>query len=157
MKKQQIVTIILVLFISIAVLSNAVLAQEWSARQQEVWKSVEHWWELYKNNDVEGVKALFHKDYAGWSWDAYATESQAGALKWASYMNPKDTKIAYINLKPLDILVMGDVAVLHYYYSKRHTVEGKETVEQGRWTDVWKKEGGKWLLIADSGGALSKK
>jgi len=68
-------------------------------------------------------------------------------------MIPKG-KIAYTNLKPLDILVMGDIAVLHYYLPTRQTIDGKETEEQGRWTDVWKKEGGKWLLIADSGGVL---
>jgi len=156
MKMQKILTIMLVLFIGMSVLSNTALAQEWSSEQQEVWKAVGNWWELYKNNDVEGIKALFHKDYAGWSWGAYGTEGQAEALRWASHMIPKG-KIAYTNLKPLDILVMGDVAVLHYYYSTRQTVDGKETVEQGRWTDIWKKEGGKWLLIADSGGVLSKK
>ena len=146
----------LVLFIGMAVLSNTALAQEWSAEQQDVWKAVGNWWELLTNNDAEGIKALIHKDYAGWGWGDNATEGYAESLRWANHMVPKG-KIAYINLKPLDILVMGDVAVIHYYYSKFQSVDGKETVERGRWTDVWKKEGGKWLLIADSGGVLSTK
>jgi ketosteroid isomerase-like protein len=154
MKMQKILKIMLVLFVGMAVLSNTALAQKWSSEQQEVWKAEENWWELYKNNDVEGIKALIHQDYVGWFWGDYATEGHAEALRWASHMIPK-VKITYTNLKPLDILVMGDVAVLHYYYSKRQSVDGKETVEQGRWTDIWKKEGGKWLLIADSGGILS--
>ena len=157
MKMQKILKIMLVLFIGMLVLSNAALAQEWSAEQQEVWKANENWWELYKNNDAEGIKALIHKDYVGWSWGDYATEGQAEAQKWADHMIPKGTKIIYHNLRPLDILVIGDVAVLHYYYSTRKTVDGKDTTKQGRWTDVWKKEGGKWLLIADSGGVLSTK
>jgi hypothetical protein len=51
--------------------------------------------------------------------------------------------------------VIGNVALIHYYYSKLKTADAKETTERGRWTDVWINEGGKWLLIADSGGALS--
>ena len=156
MRKQKIFKIILVLFICMAVVSNTAFAQKWSAKQQEVWKAVENWWELEKSNDAEAVKALFHKDYVGWDWDNKAPEGHAEALRWASHMIPKG-KIAYTNLKPLDILMIGDVAMLHYYYSKRQTVDGKETVEQGRWTDVWKKEGGKWLLIFDSGGVLPTK
>ncbi len=156
MRKHKIFKIMLVLFIGMAVLSNTAFAQKWSAKQQEVWKAVENWWELEKNKDAEGIKALFHKDYIGWTWGEYAPGGQAEALRWASHMIPKG-KIAYTNLKPLDILVMGDIAVLHYYYSTRETVDGKERVRQGRWTDVWKKEGGKWLLIADSGGVLPTK
>jgi ketosteroid isomerase-like protein len=77
-------------------------------------------------------------------------------LKWATHMIPKNN-IAYTNLSPLEILVMSDVAVLHNYYSTQQTVGEKDMVKQGRWTDVWKKEGGKWLLIADSGGELPTK
>jgi len=147
----------ILIILCITLLSSAQLfGQEWSDEQQEVWQANENWWELLKNNDVEGIKALIHKDYAGWNWGDNAPEGQAEALRWASHMIPKG-KISYINLKPLNILVMGDVAVLHYYYSKFQTVDGKETVVQGRWTDILKKEDGKWLLIADSGGVLSTK
>jgi ketosteroid isomerase-like protein len=154
MKMQTITRAMLMLFISIQVLSNTALAQEWSAGQKEVWKAVENWWVLYDNNNVEGIKALFHKDYKGWSWGENAPDGHKEALRWASHMIPKN-KIAYTNLRPLDILIMGDVAVLHYYFSSQQSVDGKDTVRQGRWTDVWKKESGKWLLIADSGGTLS--
>ena len=154
MKIQQLFRILFVLFIALVVCTNTAVAQEWSAEQQEVWKANENWWDLTKNNDSEGIKALIHKDYVGWSWGDYAPEGYAEALRWADHMVPKG-KIVYINLRPLNILVIGDVAVLHYYYLRRKTIDGKETVEQGRWTDIWKKEGGKWLLIADSGGMLS--
>jgi len=157
MKMQKIFTIMLALFIGMVLLSNTASAQKWSAEQQEVWKANENWWKLYKNNDAEGIKALVHKDYVGWSYSSYATEGYEELLKWVYHMFPEGTKIIYHNLKPLDILVMDDVAVLHYYYSTRKIVDGKDSTTQGRWTDIWKKEGGKWLLIADSGGALPKK
>jgi ketosteroid isomerase-like protein len=154
MNLQKMLKIMLVLFVGMVILSNTALAQKWSSKQQEVWNAVENWWELYQKNDVEGIKALFHKDYVGWSWGFNSPEGQKEAHRWANHMIPKN-KIAYTNLNPLDILVIGDVAVLHYYYVTNQTVDGKDKLEQGRWTDVWKKEGGKWLLIADSGGQLS--
>ncbi len=52
MRKQKIFKIMLVLFIGMAVLSNTAFAQKWSAKQQEVWKAVENWWELEKNNEA---------------------------------------------------------------------------------------------------------
>ena len=140
MIRENILKITLVLIISTAALSITTLAQEWSAEQKEVWEVCTNWFELFKNNDLEGVKATYHKDYVGWSWGNYATEGYAETLKWANHMVPK-VKIAYINLKPLDILVMNDVAVLHYYYTMVQTVDGKEKREQGRWTDVLKKKG----------------
>jgi ketosteroid isomerase-like protein len=156
MKIQQLFRILILSLLVMVVCTNTSTAQEWSAEQTEVWKAVEGWWEVYKNNNVEGVKALFHKDYVGWTWGDYAPEGQKEAFKWASHSIPKG-KIAYINLKPLKILVIDDVAVLHYYYSTQKSVDGKDVVEQGRWTDVWKKEDNKWRLVADSGGVLSTK
>lgn len=132
-------------------------AAQWTAEQQEVWRAVENWWRHYDNNDGSAVKALIHKDYSGWFWGYYAPEGYKEAARWAKCMIPKDTKVAYTNLRPMEILVLGDVAVNHYYYATHQTVDGKEMVLQGRWTDVWKKEGGKWMLIADSGGVLPAK
>jgi ketosteroid isomerase-like protein len=144
------------LFIALVVSTNTTVAQEWSAEQKEVWSAIEGWWKLYDSNNVEGVKSLFHKDYIGWTWGDNAPEGQNEAHKWADHMVPK-LKIAYTNLKPLKILVIGEVAIAHYYYSTNKTVDGKDVVELGRWTDVWKKEGDKWLLVADSGGVQSVK
>lgn len=136
---------------------NIAMAAQWTAEQREVWKAVETWWSLYDSNNSLGVKAMIHKNYVGWFWGYYAPEGYTEAAKWTRYMIPQNTKIVYTNLRPMEILVMGDVAVNHYYYATHQMVDGKEEVVQGRWTDVWKKEGGKWLLVADSGGILTPK
>jgi len=36
--------------------------------------------------------------------------------------------------------------------AKPFFISGKEKSSQGRWTDILKKEGDKWLLIGDHGG-----
>jgi len=51
------------------------------------------------------------------------------------------------------IKVHGDFAFAHYYYASLYQEKkGEEEVSQGRWTDILKKEGDKWLLIGDHGG-----
>ena len=149
--------LILVLFIALLIAGESLLAQKWSAEQQEVWQTVENWWMLYKNNDSANLKKMVHKDYTGWAWEDYAPAGYAAMVKWLDNRDTKMTKIDYNILRPLEILVMDDVAVLHYYYTTHQTKGDKKSVIQGRWTDIWKKEGGKWLLISDSGGALPKK
>jgi len=49
-----------------------------------------------------------------------------------------------------------DVALADYYYTRIYKdVEGKEKTEEGRWLDVLKKQGDKWVLIGDHGGRKS--
>ena len=148
----------ILIVLCITLLSSAQLfGQEWSADQEEVWQALENWFELEKNNDVEGIKALIHEDFVGWGWGSYATYGHAEMLKWANHIHPKGTKIIDTNLKPMEILVIGDVAVLHYYRNIFKMVDGKETEEESQLTNVWKKEGGKWMLIAGTGSILSTK
>ena len=57
-------------------------------------------------------------------------------------------------LFPIAIDIHGDVAIAFYYYQLTARNEaGAETLERGRWMDVYRNTGGGWLLIADSGGA----
>jgi ketosteroid isomerase-like protein len=146
------------IILCISLLGSAQLfGQKWSEEQQEVWQALENWFALNENNDAEGIKALIHKDFVGWGWDLYATYDHAHMQKWADHMIPKGTKPIFHSLKPMEILVIGDVAVIHFYGFFLKMVGGKETVEQRQFTNVWKKEGGKWLLIAGTGSVLSTK
>ena len=59
-------------------------------------------------------------------------------------------------LRPIDIKVHGDFAVVHYFYVEVLVdADGEETTEKGRWTDVLMKQNGKWVWIADHGGSTS--
>ena len=61
--------------------------------------------------------------------------------------------IAY-DMHPLAIDIHGDVAVVFFSFRALYEdQDGKKTVEYGRWTDIYRKSGGRWLLIADAGGA----
>jgi ketosteroid isomerase-like protein len=71
------------------------------------------------------------------------------------YMNSGEMLIHEI--RPVEIFVRGNFAFTHYYY--RYVVKdtkGEVKTESGRWTDIFLKEGGKWLCIGDHGGETSK-
>ena len=94
-----------------------------------------------------------HDDYMGWSVDAPMPASKASSNKWMSFWAANNS-IAMYEITPLTILIHGDVAVAHYYYSSvSKDKEGKMDNVQGRWTDILVKQGDRWVLFADHGGA----
>jgi ketosteroid isomerase-like protein len=130
-------------------------AEEWSKEQQEVWKTVQTYTDLAASGDVEGFLGYFDKDYAGWSYDAPVPYGIDSVKKWAGYFLPKREMLVY-EITPVAIKVYGDFAFVHYFYSQAYkNTEGKMKYTSGRWTDILRKEGGKWVMIGDHGGETS--
>jgi len=142
-----VITLCLTLFISVQL-----SAQEWSDKQKEVWKNVETYWDLDAKRDLEGVLGYFHDDYSGWFNRSALPGNKASTRKWVGHFF-ETTKILVQEIKPVAIKIHGNMAVVHYYYSRLvKDVEGKERNRSGRWTDILMKQGDKWVLIADHGG-----
>lgn len=132
-------------------------AQEWSPAQKEVWKSVEAYWALDAAGNTAGFLEYFHADYAGWSVDNPLPNGKAVAERFIGHSH-KTTKTLLQNLQPVAIKIHGEIAIVHYYYNQIVQKAGdKEKGVGGRWTDVLKKQGDKWVLIADHGGATPSK
>ena len=56
-------------------------------------------------------------------------------------------------LYPAGIVVVGSMAVAHYYYSTAaEDRDGKRKTTHGRYTDVLINQNGKWMFIAWRGG-----
>jgi len=132
--------------------AGSVSAQEWSAEQQEVWGQVEAYWEVYFQGDVPGFLAVFHDDYKGWQYGSPLPTGKASSEKWLTYSSESFKWVIY-EIIPASIVVVDNIAIVHYFYSGVYTdAEGEKTNNQGRWTDVLMKDGDKWLIIADHGG-----
>lgn len=131
-------------------------AQEWSAAQKDVWKSVEAYWALDAAGDLEGFMSYFHADYVGWSYDNPLPGNKATVRKFIDH-EYKTGKTMVYDVKPAAIQVMGSFAFAHYYYSRvTKGADGKEESSQGRWTDILTKQGDRWVLIGDHGGRTKK-
>lgn len=127
-------------------------AQEWSAAQKEVWKSVETYWDLGAKEDLDGFMSYFADDYLGWSTRSAMPGTKAEVRKWIAHEFETNQTLLQ-TLKPVGIAIHGDVAFVHYYYTTlEKNAKGEEKTNQGRWTDILKKQGNRWVLIGDSGG-----
>ncbi len=132
------------------------LAQEWSAAQKDVWKNVEAYWALDAAGNTEAFMAYFHPDYVGWNLSNNVPSSKASASKFIAHFH-KTTKTLVYDITPAAIKIHGDVAFVHYHWSQiAKDAAGKEKETAGRWTDILKKQGDKWVLIGDQGGRTSK-
>lgn len=132
-------------------------AAEWSAEQKEIWKNVETYWALGAAGDTKGWLEYVHADYQGWAYDNPLPASRERAAKFAAHFH-RTSKTLVSDVQPVTIRVFGDIAYVHYFYTEiTKDAEGKEKRESGRWTDILKKQGGKWVMIADHGGEFPRK
>jgi ketosteroid isomerase-like protein len=127
-------------------------AQEWSPAQKEVWQRVVDAWKADADRDVEQALAYYHDEYLGW-WNRDAfPENKSETKRWIEH-HFKSNKVVLQNFRPLAIKIHGDTAIVHYYAHRlTKDAEGKEKDERHRWSEVWTKENGKWLLLSATGG-----
>lgn len=134
----------------------AIAAGNWNAAQQEVWAAEEMMWQLMNTDNVDGFLALIHKDYIGWSYEAPVPYGKESTRKWMKYWIPQRKMLIY-DLSPVAIAVFGNFAIVDYYYSMIVEIgkddDTKKKEYNGRWVDIFMKEGGKWMLIGDHGGS----
>ncbi len=146
-----------VLIVAIALSIGGTFAQDWSAAQKDVWKNVEAYWDLAAKRDLNGFLSYFHDEYSGWSLRSPLPGNKELMKPWITH-EFATTKEVLHSLQPVAIKIHGDIAIVHYYYSMLETdAKNEEKATQGRWTDVLKKQGDKWVLIADHGGEAPSK
>jgi ketosteroid isomerase-like protein len=127
--------------------------QQWSAEQQEVWQHVETYWSMYANEDVEGFLSYLHEDFSGWTHtNALPRDKEDMARYLPRGFETTETVLHDVN--PVGITVHGNIAVVHYYYTRSYVdMSGGEHSDAGRWTEVLMKQGDRWVMITDHGGS----
>jgi ketosteroid isomerase-like protein len=152
MKNKILLTVVLIFGLGL----SSVFAQEWSPAQKEIWKNVNTYWGLMAKGDIAGFMEYFHPDYVGWDVSDPLPTSSEDTKKMMQVMY-QGVKIPVFILKPLAIKTYGDVAFVHYNYTMvKESPDGKKNVEMGNWTDILLKQGSKWVMIGDHGGAMKK-
>ena len=146
---------LLALLVFVVCLASPASAQEWSAEQQEVWQNVQAYWDLSAKEDLEGFMSYHHDDFLGWDWGHLFPTNKAD--RRAGHVRSFETadNVLY-TLKPIGIKVHGDVAIVHYFFSYTNVdAKGEEQSAAGHWTDILMKQGDKWVMIGDAGGATT--
>ena len=139
----------ILIVLCITLLSSAQLfGQEWSEEQKEVWAQVEGMWQAWVEGDYNKGISFIAEDWRGWSEIHHAPQTvkddKPGLERWL-----QKYKIVLIHLYPFAIDLHGDFATV--FYSNQLTTEqkdGSEKDDQMRWTEIYRKIDGKWLLIS---------
>lgn len=127
-------------------------AQDWSSEQAEVWGTVQELWRLSSALDLDSWFAKVSEDYRGWS---ITDDTPRGKSTWREQAQARFSAPRRVNhqLVPRAIDVHGDVAITYYHYAAvSRSEEGAFSTSRGQWTDIFRREGSDWKLLADAGG-----
>ncbi|MBP6978992.1 MAG: hypothetical protein PHD61_06350 [Bacteroidales bacterium] len=146
-------TLIRFAIITLTVLTSASLfAQEWTKEQSEVWKVIENNWKNLKAGNVDPSVLVFHEKYQGWSSSLQLPINKDQAI--AMFQPLKDAwKMQDYFINPARIAVVSNAAVVHYYFQFNLSMgageDSKMVHHQGKYTEFYVKENGKWMCLGD--------
>lgn len=153
MRRTRTLAAVFVLMIAALAQPRQASAQSWSAQQQEVWQVVQAQWAASMAKDAGWMERFLHTDFRGWTASEPVPRDKESASRWARYEMDGGTTLVQ-DLAPVAIVVHGNAAVVHYYFSQAQADrEGKHRTVHGRYTDTLVKENGGWQFLAWSGGA----
>jgi hypothetical protein len=126
-------------------------AEPLSPQQKELWERVEELWRLLQRRDIAAIRAAIHPQYIGWEVSSLLPHDRDFALKAAE----TDPHIVDFRLFPMHVEVYdGLVGVALYTFEADVTAaKGKTEKVSGKWTEVYLKKDGVWLMISVSGGS----
>lgn len=146
-------TKIILIILCITLLSSTqLLGQEWSAEQKDVWTTVENWWQVWSEGNIDKINGLVAQDFRGWREDSKVTYTKKSVQPWWEDWLQKFKAPNIYLLHPFAIDIHGDIAIVFYSFTARNKLkDGSEINETGKWTDVYRKINGKWLIISETG------
>jgi len=146
----------LLLFALVAQTATA-SAQTWSPEQQEIWRLEDQQWKMSAAKDLTWIETMVHPNISFWEVDFPAPQNKASLSRWNKYGSTIGTVLEQ-EIFPISVTITSNVAVAQYRYrvASENYKKERETVT-GRYTDVFMKEGGRWLFITWAGGDDPKK
>ncbi len=125
------------------------IAQELTKEQMEPWSALEKQVALYMKRDWDKHKEFIHPKLVDWG-DATPSPIQFNNLAGEYFQKLEeglDKAVAHL-LVPVSVVVAGDVAIINAYGHVVTKPDGKAVETIYRLHNTWKKEDGKWQLLA---------
>ena len=143
--------VVLFVFILFIASTQNISAQQWTAEQQEVWKTINAQWQADKDGK-NWVEEFVHPDCFGWNNSTPMPSNKTNTTRWFKAYQSISKTLEY-QITPTAIVVKGNFAIAHYYYViLNENYDKKIEREIGRWTDILIKEENKWQFIGWQGG-----
>ena len=137
----------------ILVLNTSVMCQEWSTEQKEALGIVEKMDEFWANRDLDGYMSCLHENFIGWFQEDPLPLDKNSLRHWEEHYL-STSKILRNEIKPVSIKVTDDIAIVNSYSTSVIEDENGKKLTYGKWTNICKKEDGKWLIIGMFGGTV---
>ena len=137
----------------ILVISTSASCQEWSAEQKEAFGIVEQMNDSWANRDLDGYMSCLHENFIGWFQDSPLPIDKKTLRQWEDHWL-STSKILLHQIKPVSIKVTDDIAIVNSYSSAIREDETGAKPTNSKWTNICKKEDGKWLIIGMFGGRV---
>jgi hypothetical protein len=135
------------------VISTSAICQEWSAEQKEAWGIIEKMDESLANRDLDGYMSCLHENFIGWFQEDPLPIDKKTLRHWEDHWL-STSKIIRNKITPVSIKVTDDIAIICYYSTSVREDENGAKLTNSKWTNICKKEDGKWLIIGVFGGRI---
>ncbi len=120
--------------------------KNWSDKQNEIWRCLEDHWDHLINGRVEEFLKYIHQDFIGFGHESPINIDKPWLNKWVGFWT-KTTKIAICELRPIDIRIHEDIAIVQYFiFTIEKNAEGGKRIIR-RYTMTWKKQDKRWVVI----------
>lgn len=118
----------------------------WNEDQKNVWACVETHWDHLIHGRVDDFLQYIDKDFLGFGHESPINIDRPWLNKWVGFWS-KSTKILICELRPIDIRLHGDIAIVQYFiFTIEQNAEGSKRVIR-RYTMTWEKQKDKWVVI----------
>lgn len=133
----------------VLVTSSLAVGQELTKEQMGPWSALEEQIELDAKRDWEATRKFLHPKACLWTDAVPAPISMKGFPYYTKLRDGQDEVVAH-HLVPVSVVVVDDVAIINFYLHVLTQTEDGEQVERVlRGHNTWKKENGRWLLLAN--------
>src|ERR1043165_5976557 len=88
--------------------------KSWSKEQNSVWDSIEDHWDHLINKRVGEFIKYIHPDMIGFGHESPINVDRPWLEKWVGFWT-KSTEIVICELRPVDIRIHDDIAIVQYF------------------------------------------
>ncbi|TWX64966.1 YybH family protein [Colwellia sp. C1TZA3] len=124
-------------------------AESWNEQQTEVWNIVLASYEDIDKRNNNWTDKWVTEDAMVWGNSTPMPRSRSAVKRWEKFNFEDGSTNNVAEYSPTAIVVHGDTAVAHYYYSHGITdKKGEQKVTHGRCSDVLVKDEDEWKFVA---------
>ena len=101
------------------------------------------WTDAEKAQDIGKLSQIVADDWSGLSYDGVRTTKQ----QMLDDIKSGAMKVGTVEFGPMDVKVIGTVAVIQGSDTEKSSMNGKDTTGKWVWMDVFVKRNGKWQVV----------